>query len=476
MGKFVVNEIRIIKFLAFLFAIAICVDFEYNILTIAGDGEVLGQSNALVGDVLKKVYKVVVPLKLLDIWTLILGMVLIFKRASFFGKKYVGPVENKTKWLVRTMVLLQCIIIYSIAINHKYYTSSQLVIMLLHFIKIIQVVVTGILTGMLVSRNRIYVAIGPFSLGVIVASVALLLNNVGFIYLGAIAGDRMETFGALILVIIFLFLVYQTENMHIKMTCLKKLTYYAAVFFATIAILTSGKRGVELSCLITLAALLLSTKLDVIKRGAGLKFVAVIGVFLCLPNIYIDYNRSANLEYNAIYGTSYNSIIVDAYNTINPKKNDTISKSQDALVPVTSNEILIPIVSNLDYSGAERVGKLIKTVGLIFDNPFFGIGFYGVRYRYDFLPDSIFQVILECGAISFFLLLVIFIMIKWLIKMQEKNKTQHCSVIVQPITLCIISLSIFCNPLYMSRVVLMLVLTLTVLLYLSNKSLRLNHV
>ena len=65
-----------------------------------------------------------------------------------------------------------------------------------------------------------------------------------------------------------------------------------------------------------------------------------------------------------------------------------------------------------------RLSKHVKSLILLYDN-YLGIGFWGVQYHYEFLPDSGLQFFLEIGLIG---MMIFFFYIFYLIKyFKEEN-------------------------------------------------------
>ena len=75
-------------------------------------------------------------------------------------------------------------------------------------------------------------------------------------------------------------------------------------------------------------------------------------------------------------------------------------------------------IANFDNSTIIRFSKQIRSLILLYDN-YFGVGFWGSQYIYNFLSDSILQFFLEIGL--FGILILIFNII-YIIKFFKKSK------------------------------------------------------
>jgi hypothetical protein len=448
MGKMIVFAPRGFSAVLFVFALSVALDFEFAIASIAGSGEVLGQSSILVGDALHKVYEVPVPIKLLDVVTLILTILLISRRKIIFSEIKSAYENNAWRWLLFIVGLFYFWAAISILVNVQEYTEPQLLIMGLHLVKLIQVTLVGVIMALLVRENPIHEISGPLLLGFLLASGVLILNKLGWIVIGTAAGDRMETFGGIIIGIAMIFHFHRAETREGEVSALKQLLYVATVIVATIAILTSGKRGITVVYLACIPFFLLSGLFSSKTIRRNLQYALLVGFIFSLPNIASDYQSTFEQPYNALHGTVYRNEIVSLYEKFG-------SKPAEGRPYWKTEEYRVPFVSNLDYSGAERIGKFIKTIKLSVENLWSGSGFWGVQYKYEFLPDTSLQVLLETGLIGAALLLL---MLYWFWHGTAESRfhenghaTAHILVVLVALTI----LGVFCNPFYMSRLVMM---------------------
>ena len=110
-----------------------------------------------------------------------------------------------------------------------------------------------------------------------------------------------------------------------------------------------------------------------------------------------------------------------------------------------SNECYL---AKMDASASIRIVKITKSFAYLIDNFFVGIGFWATPFLYNFIPDSGMQLLLEIGFLGFvFFIYNIFNYLK--LFSNNKIQTQICSLL-----LLIILLSIFSNPFYDWRIIL----------------------
>jgi len=442
--------------LLFLFAVSVALDFEYDIASIKGGGEVLGQTSVMVGDTLHKVYEVPIPIKLLDVVTLILAVLVISRLKPLISGIKSGSGSNSRQWFLGTAGLYFLWASVSILVNAHDYTGSQLVVMGLHLLKLMQVILAGVMMSLLIRERDVCEISGPLLLGFLLASVVLILNKSGWIVIGSVAGDRMETFGSIIIAIAIIYHFHRVEVREGRITLLKQVLYVAVVFFASVAILTSGKRGVEFAYLACVVLLLINAITSSMKHSRNLHYALLAGLLVSLPNIVTDIHRTLGQPYNALHGTVYRADIANLYEKL---RNIGLYRpfAADQEQPYwLSEEYVVPFVSALDYSGADRIGKIIKTINLSVENLWFGSGFWGVQYKYEFLPDTGLQVILETGLIGAALLLL---MLYWIWRGFAKSQRYANRPVALHSLVVLVSLatlSVFCNPFYMSRLVMIL--------------------
>lgn len=430
-----------------LFALSVGLDYEFNVITIKGEGEVLGQSSALVGDVLQKMHEVAVPIKLLDLAAIVLGILMVIDRKNIANQ--LRPVYKSI--LCRFFLAGGLFLIWagiSMLVNAHDFSKSQLLIMELHWLKLLQVICMSIVAALFAREFDISKLSSTLLLGFLFASAVLFLNKMAWINFGVIVGDRMESFGCITISILLFIHLYTVESRKVKISPPKNFLYILTVFISSVAILISQKRGIELSFIAVCIGLFL-VKLKFKKERSSLLVVLLIALIISMPSIFFDIKRTINQKYDAVRGTIFNKYIVEEY--IN------LIESKVSVIEFLDEGQSVPLVSSLDYSGAERVGKIIRVIRLSAENLWVGSGFWGAQYKYGFIPDSGLQIILETGLIGMGLILLIFYAL-WRGVIQGRSSMNELSISNSVgLSMLFISMSVFCNPFYMSRLVMMAV-------------------
>ncbi len=465
MGKLIaLKQIGFFAFL-FLFAFSVALDFEYNITYISGSGEVLGQGNILVGDTLQKVYAVPIPIKLHDLVTLAVIMFLIVRW------KYISSYIQAITWDSRLMSLIGAGGLFflwltiSILLNSEEYTRPQLYLMWLHLVKLVQVIFIGVVAALLIRGCDIREVTSPLLFGFFLASSILVLNKFGWIQMGATVGDRMETFGSITIGIFVALFFYEVEAQEGEISGPKKILFAVTILFSVLAILISGKRGVMVAFLVSIAFIMIRY-FHVKKTISGnLNYWIVAGLIISLPSIMSDFQRTTGLSANSLHGTIYREDIIRLYAQIQRVLGNIQDLNEEGGISITS-ELRIPIISSLDYSGVERIGKIIKSFNLSAENIWIGSGFWGTQYKHSFLPDSGMQVLLECGLVGVALLLLS-IYLMWIFVAKNYLLSSFYLATLALLT----SISLFCNPFYMSRLMMIWIFfcVLTCSIKLKNK-------
>lgn len=430
-----------------LFALSLGLDYEVNVTTIQGSGEVLGQSSVLVGDVLLRTYEVAVPIKLMDLAAIVLGILMVIERKNIVNQfRFASKSILYRFFLAGGLFLIWAGI--SILANAHDYTESQLLLMGLHWLKLLQVICMGIVAALFAKEFDISKLSSALLLGFLFASTVLILNKIAWINSGVVVGDRMESFGSIVISILLFKHLYITEGQKVKINSSKKFLYFLTIFVSSAAILTSQKRGIEFSFIaVCIALFLIQLKFE--KQINFISAAILTALIISMPSIFFDINRTVNQQYDAVRGTIFNKYIIEEY-----------SKIVDSKISV--KEFLdegrsVPLVSRLDYSGAERIGKFIRTIRLSAENLWVGSGFWGVQYKYSFLPDSGLQIILETGLIGMGLILLIFYALWHGVNQGRSSMNGHSISNAVGLSILFLSMSVFCNPFYMSRLVMIAV-------------------
>lgn len=450
MGRLISYMPRGFSVVIFLFIISAVMDFEYTIFTMRGSGEVLGQASVLVeGDYVKN-KEAQVPIQLLDVVMAVLGLI-IMNQKIFFDKMRLAVDQEIWRRLVGMIGLFFALAAASIFINAHEYTVPQLLLMGLHLLKLIEVVLIAFIVAVIVGQRNISGFSSPFLLGILISSVILILNKHGLIDIGSATGDRMETFGVIMLSIIMVQYIYKLEISEGAIGKFKQLLYAVTIGVGSLAILSCGKRGIEITYLAIFIVIFFYSQIKAKNRWyAILSFVVII---LSWSSLMDSFNRSVDLSKNNLHGTVFRGDIINFYEGVKSSisTNDSfVTKTNDVTIQPSYR---IPIISNLDYSGIERIGKIIRTIRLSLENIWIGSGFWGVQYKYSFLPDNGFQVLLETGLIGVSLLLsTLFLILRGTAKNHDIS-SRFATFYISLAAVALIMLCLFCNPLYMSRLV-----------------------
>lgn len=437
--------------LLFLFVVSAALDFEYSIATVKGNGEVLGHASILMGDILVKRKEVQVPAKLMDVVTVILAMVLAINRKTYFARIKQAFQNLKLKRLVASIVIIFVVAAVSIFTNASEYTNPQLLLMTLYLIKLLQAMVVGIMVATIATKRKICEISSPFLIGVLFSIGLLMLNKFGIIVMSAAAGDRMEGFGVIIFAMIIAIYFHQMESWERTIEISKQWLYAFTVFIGSISILTCGKRGIETTyqcCMIALVLVIYLYKNSGSNRLVLMMFFAFI---VSLPNLIHDFNRTLGNSYDSIGAAPHREEIINLIHKDNQAKDNPAKDNQ------AEGSLLYDFASELDYSGADRICRMIKTLRLSYENNFMGIGFQGVQYKYSYLPDSGLQFLLEIGLAGVLLLIL---SVYYLYGCVAESTYISSGFAIVHISLAIGALAIlcvFCNQLYMPRFVMIFV-------------------
>ena len=437
--------------LLFLFVVSAALDFEYSIATVKGNGELLGHASILMGDILVKRKEVQVPAKLMDVVTVILAMVLAINRKTYFARIKQAFQNLKLKRLVASIAIIFVVAAVSIFTNASEYTNPQLLLMTLYLIKLLQAMVVGIMVATIATKRKICEISSPFLIGVLFSIGLLMLNKFGIIVMSAAAGDRMEGFGVIIFAMIIAIYFHQMESWERTIEISKQWLYAFTVFIGSISILTCGKRGIEITYQCCMIALVLVIYLYKNSGSNKLVLMMFFAFIVSLPNLIHDFNRTLGNSYDSIGGAPHREEIINLIHKDNPAKDNPAKDNQ------AEGSLLYDFASELDYSGADRICRMIKTLRLSYENNFMGTGFQGVQYQYSYLPDSGLQFLLEIGLAG---VLLLFLSVYYLYGCVAESAYISSGFAIVHISLAIGALAIlcvFCNQLYMPRFVMIFV-------------------
>ena len=425
----------------FLFVVSAALDFEYSIATVKGNGEVLGHASIMMGEILVKRKEVQVPAKLMDVVTVILAMALAINRKTYFARIKQVFQNLKLQRLVASIAIIFVVAAVSIFTNASEYTNPQLLLMTLYLIKLLQAIVVGIMVALIATKRKISEVSSPLLIGTLFSIALLMLNKFGIVVMQAAAGDRMEGFGVIIFAMIMAIYLHQLESWGRTIEISKQWLYAFTVFIGSVSILTCGKRGIEITyqcCMIALVLVIYLYKNSGSNRLVLMMFFAFI---VSLPNLFHDFNRTLGNSYDSIGSAPHREEIINLIQKDNQAK----------------GSLLYDFASKLDYSGADRICRMIKTLRLSYENNFMGTGFQGVQYKYSYLPDSGLQFLLEIGLAG---VLLLFLSVYYLYGCVAESTYISSGFAIVHISLAIGTLAIlcvFCNQLYMPRFVMIFV-------------------
>jgi hypothetical protein len=243
----------------------------------------------------------------------------------------------------------------------------------------------------------------------------------------------METSIVLMIGICITFYLYELETHKRKLMRYEKSLYFLAIFLGSLFILQADKRGAIITFLVLIIVV---SAICIIKKRSRLLMIAfLIPLTISSGDLFKNYQRSIVPEYTGINKSRFREHIIG-----NP---DNLAKDERE---ISYRENLKKITKNLDGSAAERVAKYIYSFKILSKYKILGDGFWGVKYRYDFLPDSILQVAIEIGYFGFL------ICISFFIALFRIDKPCYFSfVYIKLAFLPFFLASLFCNPVYMFR-------------------------
>jgi len=392
----------------------------------------------------------------MDVVTVILAMVLAINRKTYFARIKQVFQNLKLQRLAASIAIIFVVAAVSIFTNASEYTNPQLLLMTLYLIKLLQAVVVGIMVAAIATKRKISEISSPFLIGTLLSIALLMLNKFGIINMKAAAGDRMEGFGVIIFAMIMAIYLHQLESWVRTIEISKQWLYAFTVFIGSVSILTCGKRGIEITyqcCMIALVLVIYLYKNSGSNRLVLMMFFAFI---VSLPNLIHDFNKTLGNSYDSISGAPHKQEIINLIHKENPAKENP-AKDNQAKDNQAEGSLLYDFASELDYSGADRICRMIKTLRLSYENNFMGTGFQGVQYKYSYLPDSGLQFLLEIGLAG---VLLLFLSVYYLYGCVTKSTYISSGFAIVHISLAIGTLAIlcvFCNQLYMPRFVMIFV-------------------
>jgi len=440
------------------FYIGFFLDISLPIFSLKSNGETLSQASVLNQDNnLVNSPVASIPIELLDI-LLIFSFIYLFSK---YKKNLLSLFNNiiKVNSIYIKFWFIFCVSIFiSILYNFSNYSFLQNIMISLHFIKMIEVGIFSLLIFYFIKNIENKLLIKNFIIITFFCSIVMLLIELDLLNYRLLIGDRMET--GIILLITLIFFFFLNDEILLKLKYSKSLIIisHINIFFISTVILFSEKRALVLILiLITLILILISL---INKKYKFSLILLILSFIISASNISSIIDRSIDDKYDGIKKSAYSSYILEEKMVENSPKNNYLLK------------FLTNLSFHLDGSGAERIAKIIYTVDLINIQNFFGTGFWGIKYLYDFLPDSSLQILIETGP--FGTLFFIIFLVSILLSKSYNSNTK----IVKILLLFIISFAgFFCNPIYMFRVMSFFILIIFFINHLyQNVSLNLNEI
>lgn len=368
-------------------------DLEYNVATILGEGERLRHSMILIDGALTPIGQVNVPIKMSDIFTLLIIAVLLIRIRVDRAPSIVEPVDLSQYGF---LVLFAGIGLVALLLNASSYSTAQFSVSLLYLAKFLEVSLIYVFVLVFFRYGGgVPVLLRPVVIAGFVAALLGLFYSFGGSSVGWLIQDRVQFFGTLALLTMISLSIVLSPNPVQPVIGLSRINLWLISALMTISIYSCGKRTVIIGFIAGLTYL----HIKYLSRRIWRKIVVSYLVFLGMgsPFLLKQVTRSFNSEGEHIW---------DGLET----------KYADRLMESPIAQVNIP---GLDYSITARIGRWFVSFDRILEHPFLGIGFFGSPYVYDFLPDSaFFQILIETGIIGF-LLLGAFMVRSWLFS----NKT-----------------------------------------------------
>lgn len=420
------NFIKLSSIWNFLFLLlipALLFNLEINFSGISASGdERIGHSSTNIGGELVSNQSQQIGIKLFDLISLFMLTIFLFLVKQ---KNFIVKIPYRTPFYSYLIFISICF--FSLVLNFNLYTSAQFLACFLYFLKLIQI-------GLLFFFIKIYFDYGGtgkkiltiVTLSVLFGAIVgitdtLIQNFLNLKLFTAIIPDRVQFYGIMLLMLAFL--IVQLTSISIEKFYKKeKFLIILSVLFGMLSIFFCGKRTILLGLIILILYAISKFKMTIGAKTSVYAFILLGAITLPL---------AINLE------TTF--------------QRDSMSLSDglsEEYAYEIDNSVLGDVeISGLDYSFTERLGKWVKSVRLIVQNPILGTGFWGAPYAHNFLPDNgIFQVTVEMGFLGLFSLLFFLYVSSRTPYIKTRRDLYNSRRIILPILLLILSLT--ANPFY----------------------------
>tara|TARA_B100000963_G_C22571770_1_gene646440 strand:+ start:92 stop:1441 length:1350 start_codon:yes stop_codon:yes gene_type:complete len=420
------NLIKLSSLWNFLFLLlipALLFNLEINFSGISASGdERIGHSASLDGDILVSNQSQQIGIKFFDILSLFMLSIFYFLIKS---NGYKIKIPYKKPLLSYLFFTLICLI--SILVNYNLYTSSQLIVCILYFLKLIQISFLFFFIkiyfeyGGTGSQILNVVTISVFFGGLLGISDTLIQSIFNVRLFSSIIPDRVQYYGIILLMLAYMSIQLTNispENFSNK----RKILLIISFIVGVISVFMCGKRTILLALIF-----LMLYAISKFKMTISAKFLVFTIFFLGALTLPLVVNFETTFQ----------------------RDSESLSAglSEDYAYEIDNSALGNVEVSGLDYSLTERLAKWVKSAGLIRQSPIIGTGYWGSPYAHNFLPDNgIFQVAVEMGLLGLFsLLFFLYVSSKTPLK-KSKRDIYNSRRIILPIILIVISLT--ANPFY----------------------------
>jgi hypothetical protein len=409
-----------------MLAFLLPLDLELSVAEISGGGERLRAAAAMVDGEYQMSSNVDVGIKLSDLVSLGLLLFLLGRLAL----KSRGLPRRIDIRLYRYPLLFLISAMVVLVANQNLYTDSQLRIALAYLVRYAEISLAYVFFAYyLNSGGKRRLMFKALIVSAMAAAVIGIINPSTFIFSGWLITDRVEFYGVQMVICVFLVAILLSRASTVAVTGLKRQTLWLAAALLGISVLLCGKRTPMLGLLVALSYLFIM----MLSERNFPRIAIMAGVLMAIGAASVVERIQLTLSGGD-----------------RPVWEGLSTRYADALYASGLGGL-----SGLDYSTAEHLGKALYSFSLVADYPFFGIGFWGAPYVYNFLPDGTTQVLIETGTIGS-LLLALPVLIVWRetgrrVKRQDENRPYYIA--WRAVVLAMVIMGFTANVAYSFKVV-----------------------
>ena len=443
-----------------------------------------------------------IPLNLIDlIFLLSFFHLILFKKSCLYD--YVNKVlQNVLSLRIHlTIIALFFISLISLIINHELFTSLQLQIQILHLFRIIEIFLILLIFKIFFQNVNLEKFMKFLLLLSFIFSLIGVIHFLNIFNLKEVIDNRVTFCGILILNITFLPNFLFSKNLKFVNAIFWKLILYSMIFMSVLSCFISGKRTITVIIIIFLPLLLIYVSYY-LKKHLKKNYLYIIlafiipffiGIYLqsvngsnenyinkflqkdhsLLDKTFGDKHKITSLERMPSYDTliTYNICLlldkknkdaktklindIQDINNLNRLNHDQIITLKKIDLKTFSYLSKNCVLYNFDGSTIVRINKYVKSILLTLNKPFFGHGFWGTQYHYNFLPDSGLQIVLEIGYLGLFTIILSLFYLFMMLKIDKKHDYSEIFLFIITVFF-IFLLSIFSNVFYEWRFLLIL--------------------